>query len=83
MEKDDSAWFTAKTFGYGVGLPIAWQGWLILGLYVAIVTGAAFWLADRSVMTFLLILIGATGPFLLIASRKTRGGLRWRWGNED
>ena len=25
--KDDKPWFAPKRFGYGAGLPIAWQGW--------------------------------------------------------
>ncbi len=28
--KDDKAWFTPKRYGYGAGLPVAWQGWALL-----------------------------------------------------
>ena len=28
---DDPEWFAAKRYGYGSGLPIAWQGWAVIG----------------------------------------------------
>ena len=33
MSKDNDFWFPAKTFGWGWGLPVRWQGWLVLALY--------------------------------------------------
>ena len=40
-------WFAPKRYGYGSGAPIAWQGWLVLGAYLAVVVGATqinlFW----------------------------------------
>ena len=35
-ERDDGAWFAPKRFGYGAGLPIAWQGWALLAGYIAV-----------------------------------------------
>lgn len=32
-----SYWFPAKRYGWGWGLPTAWQGWVVLLVYVAIV----------------------------------------------
>lgn len=32
---DKPYWFPAKTHGWGWGLPCAWQGWVVLGTYVA------------------------------------------------
>ncbi len=28
-------WFPAKRYGWGWGLPVRWQGWLVLVLYFA------------------------------------------------
>lgn len=28
-EKKPSYWFPAKSYGFGWGLPITWQGWLV------------------------------------------------------
>lgn len=37
----DDYWFPAKTYGYGWGLPVAWQGWVALVLVLVFVVGAA------------------------------------------
>lgn len=75
--KDDGAWFLPKTFGYGAGLPIRWEGWVLLGVYVLVVTSAAF-LIKRSPAAFWAILIVATAMTLPICAAKTRGGWHWR-----
>ena len=75
-------WFAAKRYGYGAGLPVAWQGWLVLGAYVAIL-GLAVWLLAEEPIAQFAIVISATWILLLITSRTTRGGWRWRWGKRD
>lgn len=45
-EANDGAWFAPKRLGYGAGLPIAWQGWLLLGGHVAVILGGT-WLFQR------------------------------------
>ncbi|MGY3265561.1 hypothetical protein [Lysobacter sp. HA35] len=35
MNEQPRYWFPAKKFGVGFGLPVAWQGWVVIGLYVA------------------------------------------------
>lgn len=76
----DDAWFAPKLFGWGVGLPIAWQGWALLAGFVAITLAdmrwvTPYWLAVTLAVLFLL-------TFSVIAARHTRGGWRWRWGRE-
>ena len=36
-EKVQKYWFRAKKYGWGWGLPSAWQGWGVLGIFVGIV----------------------------------------------
>lgn len=67
-------WFAPKRFGYGSGLPIAWQGWLVYAVYVAVIAGAAAAPGWRSVA----IVVPATILLIAICSRRTRGGWRWR-----
>jgi hypothetical protein len=79
---DGPEWFAPKRYGYGVGLPISWQGWLLTIAFVAITIGLSGALHDRPIR-----LIAAVVPvavtFLVISARTTRGGWRWRWGDED
>ncbi len=78
----DGFWFAPKRYGYGAGLPVAWQGWLVLALYLAIVVLAAALLAPNLWAIFSVV-IPATVILIVVAAQTTRGGWRWRWGKED
>jgi hypothetical protein len=75
-------WFAPSRYGYGAGLPIAWQGWLLLISYVALVVTASL-LLPRSILAYIAILFTLTFLFLVICAHTTRGGWRWRWGDPD
>jgi len=79
---DGPEWFAPKRYGLGSGLPIAWQGWALTLGFVAIVIWLSVRFADRPV-----VLLAALAPFaiafMVICARTTRGGWRWRWGEED
>lgn len=77
---DRKYWFEPKRYGYGAGLPIAWQGWAVALSYALLVTGAAYGILPRSTFAFVAITLGATAVLLVIVARRTRGGWRWRWG---
>lgn len=79
---DGPEWFRPKTFGLGSGLPIAWQGWAVLGVYATVVVFAALAFGRHS-LTTLAIILPATAILALICARTTRGGWRWRWNGED
>ncbi len=82
----DGAWFTAKRYGYGAGLPIAWQGWLLLAGYLAVLSGL-LWLpylhGNRPTPGTVLLIGVLTAGFLELARRRTRGGWKWRWGEDQ
>ena len=82
-ETDDGAWFLPKTYGYGAGLPIAWQGWALILAYCILVTLSALLILRHSVLAFIAITIGATAALILICAMKTRGGWRWRSGKDS
>ena len=83
---EDGAWFAQKRFGYGAGLPLTWQGWALLGGYLAVVAGLV-WVPHLSggklpggALALVLVL---TVGFIELARRRTRGGWKWRWGGDD
>ncbi|GAA4030709.1 hypothetical protein GCM10022281_07680 [Sphingomonas rosea] len=79
---DGPEWFAPRRFGIGAGLPIAWQGWAITAVYVvALVVCVTLWggHGDRTK----LIMIPLTIIFVGVVWRTTRGGWRWRWGEEQ
>jgi hypothetical protein len=86
LEPDKSHWFRAKKYGYGAGLPLTWQGWITLGLYVVGLGGIGF--LDRQqvpaarIIAFALLVV-MTGFVMALCRRHTKGGWKWRWGDVD
>ena len=78
---DGPEWFAPKRYGFG-SVPITWQGWAITLAFVAIVTATSVALAERPVQ-LIAALIPIFTIFFVICARTTRGGWRWRWGEEE
>lgn len=78
---DRGPWFRAKSHGYGAGPPIAWQGWFLLAVHVALMAGIAVLLNDRPLAMTIGVMVAAFAPLPIYAAR-TEGGWRWRWGNK-
>lgn len=79
---DRPEWFSPKRYGYGSGLPIAWQGWALLIGFIALIAAAGF-LIPFTLVGYISIVAILTVAFVVVAARTTRGGWRWRWGEED
>jgi hypothetical protein len=79
---DNRPWFRQKVYGYGAGLPIAWQGWALLALHVGVIAGLAFALQHRPLAMAAALATAAILPLPIYAAR-TAGGWRWRWGQEE
>ena len=79
---DGPEWFAPKRYGYGAGLPISWQGWAVVIIYVAVVMAAARFLPSRPAFV-IGVVVPMTAILIAITSRTTRGGWRWRWGDKD
>jgi hypothetical protein len=75
-------WFAPKRYGYGGGVPVAWQGWVITLAYLVTVVGATQ-LLIRSPWAMGSLIATATAVFLIVVVKNTRGGRRWRWGGRE
>lgn len=77
---NDSIWFPAKKYGWGWGFPVAWQGWVVLVTYFALLAGGLVLLDPRTNASG----CAAYAVFLsltLIAICWRKGERpRWRWG---
>ncbi|MCC7067146.1 MAG: hypothetical protein IT523_01690 [Burkholderiales bacterium] len=75
-------WFPAKRYGWGWGLPITWQGWLVLAGYVLLALALVRWVSPRehpwmfvAGMTVLSLAFG-------VVCWWTGEPPRWRWGDD-
>jgi hypothetical protein len=74
---DRRYWFGEKRYGWGWGLPTAWQGWVVVGVYLSVVLVAS--VAIPSLVGFLAIDLVATAVFITVLRRKGPTP-RWHWG---
>jgi hypothetical protein len=82
ISNDQRYWFRAKRYGWGWGVPCAWQGWVVLLLWLAVLTvGTRFLLPHRPLayLGFTLVTVGA----LLVVSYKKGEPPAWRWGDRQ
>lgn len=79
----DGNWFAPKRFGYGSGVPIAWQGWAVLAAYSATCILAGMTLVPRHPAVAIAIIAAATIACIIVCAQHTRGGWKWRWNGED
>ena len=75
-------WFNPKRYGYGAGLPCSWEGWAVLAVFAATMIGGPFLLDDTHLRLRAAIGILAVVALVIIVVAKTRGGWRWRWGQD-
>lgn len=79
---DGPEWFAPRRYGYGAGMPISWQGWALTLGFVAIAV-ALPWIVRRNPLAMLAAFLPLAIVFTVICARTTRGGWRWRWGEDD
>ena len=75
--KGKKPWFPVKRFGYGVGLPIAWEGWLVTVLYMAAMILSGLLLTTWA---FMVTAIPLTTAVILISYLRSDDDWRYRNG---
>ncbi len=87
MSKQKKYWFKRRRYGWG-WLPVTWQGWLTVAVFLALSLSAARLLppkpqqpATSELVSFLAILLGLTVALLAIGYAKGPAP-RWRWGKK-
>jgi hypothetical protein len=72
-----------KLYGWGWGLPVRWQGWLVLALYFAsIYLGIRYLRPQDDVRGLLWLLLIATALLVGLVLWKGEKPLAWRWGKK-
>ena len=75
-------WFRAKRYGWGWGLPLTWQGWMILIVYtVMIIAGIIIFPPEEKLPLFICWVVGFSIMILVICWIKGEPP-SWRWGKD-
>ncbi len=78
----DKAWFPAKTYGWGWGMPTRWQGFVVLFCFPLALTLGALLILPRSLFAFLGWVAVVSAALTGICYWKGEAP-RWRWGDDD
>ena len=82
MPTEQKYWFPAKRYGYGWGIPVTWQGWLVLVTYVVLATvGTFFFPPQKGLLPYLACITILTAAFIGVCWFKGETP-RWRWGED-
>jgi len=74
-------WFPAKRYGWGWGLPVCWQGWTVLGAYLALLYGGIYYFkAQPHAPSLPIYLVCLTVVLVVIVALKGERPVGWRWG---
>ena len=73
-------WFPAKTYGWGWGLPVKWQGWAVILVYLLMLCAGIFYLLPTfGEPVFLAYIVFLTVVLALVCWAKGEKP-KWRWG---
>ena len=80
--EEKNYWFPAKRYGWGWGMPIAWQGWVVMGAFFCLLIAGGVALLPRygppTYLAYTILLCA-----LLVAVCWVKGERpRWRWGKK-
>lgn len=84
MNNQSTFWFGVKRYGYGWGLPVRWQGWLVLAAYFVLLFGGIYYFKPRgnSLVGLFLYFVVLSAVLVAFIAVKGERPLRWRWGKK-
>lgn len=82
MSPDQDYWFPAKRYGWGWGLPTAWQGWAALAAFVVLVAAGAWLFPPRSAYVAYFAYVVVLGLLFTGVCWLKGEPPRWRWGGD-
>jgi uncharacterized BrkB/YihY/UPF0761 family membrane protein len=83
MNTKPTFWFAVKRYGWGWGLPVRWQGWVVLVSYLALIFAGIYYLQPkRNVLGLLGYVWGLTAILVVIVAVKGERPVGWRWGGK-
>ncbi len=80
MPAEPRYWFPAKRYGWGWGLPHAWQGRLVLSAFFGLLALGALLVPPHRNMLAFLVWTGVLTVLLLACCWLKGEPPKWRWG---
>jgi len=78
----DEAWFPAKTYGWGWGLPSRKEGWLVMGLWLLALVFPGVPIAVWNIAVYVVYVVLASAALTIFLYWKGEEP-KWRWGKDS
>jgi len=75
-------WFPAKRYGWGWGLPCAWQGWLVYAAFFALIIAGIFVFPPAESLGRFIVYTSIVTALLVAVCWLKGEPPRWRWGSD-
>ena len=83
MSERPHFWFPVKRYGWGWGLPVRWQGWVVFAGYAALLYGGIYYFKEqRAALALLVYVTVLTAALVAVVAVKGEKPPRWRWGKQ-
>jgi hypothetical protein len=82
MEPPRKYWFPAKKYGWGWSMPITWQGWATLLVYLALVLAGTLFINPQVDLAGYIVYVAVLSAVLTAICWRTGEPPRWRWGGK-
>lgn len=79
MSENKSVWFPAKKNGWGWGKPCAWQGWLVMMVYLATIIILSYAIDPKVDLVNWAISIGVSTTLLIVMYIWKGEAPNWQW----
>lgn len=76
-------WFPARRYGWGWGLPLTWQGWVVLTVFIGFFALGFLMFPPGSELMHLLIYVAFLTALLVAICWAKGEPPRWRWGSGE
>ena len=73
-------WFPAKRYGWGWGLPVCWQGWVVIVVWVLLLGAGTFLIPKHPGLYVAYSLVLALVLIIICYLKGEKP--RWRWGKD-
>ena len=83
MSDEQGYWFPAKRYGWGWGLPLTWQGWAVLAVFICLFGAGFFVFPPTRELASLLVYVAVLYAMLIAICWLKGEPPRWRWGGDD
>ena len=80
MSENRKIWFPAKTYGWGWGPPVCWQGWVVLLIFIGLIIAAPLLFPPQKGLLSYFIYVFAMVTALIFICWKKGEPPKWRWG---